>query len=378
MKFSADIRELKKAIDTAIAAVSARPTNPVLTNFLLVAEENLITLTGFDLSLGIRALANADVEEMGKVCIPARLLKEIVGHLPDGRLVFSCDENGALATISTLSGSYELHGMSAEDYPAMPTIEDETEMTLRPDELREALGAVLYAASTDETKQILVGVNFTQGENGLDLATTDGHRLAVAETCNGAANVETVTIPANALGQVAKALAGKEDPIEIAVGSSKKGFAASAQFCLSDVEIYTRVLDGAYPAYRQLLPKDFSMTVTADRKALLTALGRAKVIADRKNNIVKLSIDKASASLQISVDATDVGSCKESMKLGPIVSEDEELIIAFNVKYLVEALGALRTSEVQIQFNSPTSPAVISPIGGEASCHLVMPVQIRD
>ena len=211
------------------------------------------------------------------------------------------------------------------------------------------------------------------GQHGLEFAATDGHRLAVVETMDDdATGIECgVTIPATALRELERALAklSGDQTIGLCFDDSQ------IIFNLGDQQITSRVLDGSYPAYRQLIPQQFSTQIAADRRQLLSALERIAVIADRKNNIVKFTIGEKSQTLALSVDAADVGSGKESLG---IQLTGESLIIAFNVRYVMESLRNLSSTEVTMQCNTPTSPVIITPLGGTKMTHLVMPVQIRD
>jgi DNA polymerase-3 subunit beta len=180
-----------------------------------------------------------------------------------------------------------------------------------------------------------------------------------------------VTIPANALRELERALAkmNGDEAVKLHFDDSQ------VVFEMDDQRITSRKLDGTYPAYRQLIPQQFATQMTVDRRQLLSTLERIAVIADRKNNIVKFTIDEKSQTLALSVDAADVGSGKESLN---IQLTGNGLTIAFNVRYVMESLRNLPSTEVQLQLNTPTSPVIITPLGGTKMTHLVMPVQIRD
>jgi DNA polymerase-3 subunit beta len=180
-----------------------------------------------------------------------------------------------------------------------------------------------------------------------------------------------VTIPANALRELERTIAKRDgdDAVNLHFDDSQ------VVFEIDDQRVTSRKLEGSYPAYRQLIPQQFETQVSVDRRQLLSTLERIAVIADRKNNIVKFTLDHNSQTLALSVDAADVGSGKESIG---VQLTGNAITIAFNVKYIMDSLRNLQSTEVQLQLNTPTSPVIVTPLGGTKMIHLVMPVQIRD
>jgi DNA polymerase-3 subunit beta len=364
-------------------AVSSRPSHPVLANVLLVADESTqqVKLCAFDLSLGIQTSFPAQVEEGGRLTLPAKLLTDIVARLPEGEITLEAEvdetdsDASGLVTLTCSTGRYQVRGMSAEEFPELPVIEDGEAVNLLAEGLIDGLKGSLFAASTDESKQVLTGVHLTIQADGLEFASTDGHRLAVVQTTEEEAPTleeDTkldVTLPSRALQELIKMLERQTgDRVSV------KFDASQAVFEWTDQRLTSRLLEGQYPNYRQLLPKSFARQMTVERRLLLGTLERIAVLADQRNNIVKLSLDSTAQELSLSVDAQDVGSGKETI---PAQITGDNLEIAFNVKYLMDGLKAITTTEVQVQMNSPTSPAIVSPVGGLKMTYLVMPVQIR-
>jgi DNA polymerase-3 subunit beta len=364
-------------------AVSSRPSHPVLANVLLVADESTqqVKLCAFDLSLGIQTSFPAQVEEGGRLTLPAKLLNDIVARLPEGEITLEAEvdetdsDASGLVTLTCSTGRYQVRGMSAEEFPELPVIEDGEAVNLLAEGLIDGLKGSLFAASTDESKQVLTGVHLTIQADGLEFASTDGHRLAVVQTTEEEAPTleeDTkldVTLPSRALQELIKMLERQTgDRVSV------KFDASQAVFEWTDQRLTSRLLEGQYPNYRQLLPKSFARQMTVERRLLLGTLERIAVLADQRNNIVKLSLDSTAQELSLSVDAQDVGSGKETI---PAQITGDNLEIAFNVKYLMDGLKAITTTEVQVQMNSPTSPAIVSPVGGLKMTYLVMPVQIR-
>ena len=384
MKVVCSQSELNAALQLVSRAVATRPTHPVLANVLLTADAGTdrLSLTGFDLNLGIQTSLAASVETSGAITLPARLLGEIVSRLAsDSPLTLTTEESGEQVQLNSLSGSYQMRGMPADDYPDLPMVESGLTLKLQASGLVQALKGTLFASSGDEAKQLLTGVHLSFTDTNLEAAATDGHRLAVlqvndalqaaAEGTEGESAAFAVTLPARSLREVERLVAGwrSEDPISLFCDRGQVVFLAADQMVTS------RTLEGTYPNYRQLIPDGFSRTLTMDRRALVGALERIAVLADQHNNVVKFSSQPESGVVLISADAQDVGSGSES--LAADLSGDA-IQIAFNVRYMLDGLKAMAGDRVVLHCNAPTTPAVLRPMeDGDGFTYLVMPVQIR-
>lgn len=359
-------------------AVPSRPTHPVLANVLLQADaqKGQVSLTAFDLSLGIRTTFPAQVETGGAITLPAKLLNDIVARLPQGEITLEDEATEApfCATITSSCGRYQVHGMGVEDFPELPVVESEA-LYLQAESLLEGIKGSLLAASVEETKQILSGVHLSVSQDTLEFAATDGHRLAVVQTANENLDEELpeleVTIPARAMRELERMLGmlNSNESLSLNIDRGQIIFEWAQQ------RLTSRTLEGQYPAYRQLIPRQFEREVTLDRRQLLSALERIAVLADQKNNIVKFSIDSDRQELALSVNAQDVGSGRELLSAQ---ISGESLDIAFNIKYLMEGIKAIGTYDLQMQLNAALSPVILTPLGGLKMTYLIMPVQIRN
>lgn len=379
MKFICSQTDLNTHLSLVSRAIPSRPSHPVLANVLVVADADRqqVKLTGFDLSLGVQTSFAAQVEEGGTLTLPAKLLGDIVSRLPDSEITISSED--ALATLTYKGGRYQMRGMEATEFPELPSLEDGKEASLAAEALIDGLRGSLFSTSGDETKQVLTGVHLTVEADGLEFAATDGHRLAVVRTIDGEAADATkaseaagfdVTVPGKALRELERMLQMHASTESIAVRFDQ----GQVVFTLANQRLTSRLLEGQYPNYRQLIPRQFSRQMTVDRRLFTSSLERIAVLADQKNSIVKLNLDSAGQELVLSVDAQDVGSGREAVA-AQISGEDLE--IAFNVKYLLEGLKAVNTTEIQMQFNTATSPSILTPLGGLKMTYLVMPVQVR-
>ncbi len=384
MEIVCNQNEFNYAIQLVSKAVSSRPTHPILANLLLTADQgtNKISLTGFDLNLGIQTSFEATVKQSGAITIPSKLLSEIVNKLPSETPVsLDVDENSDNILIKSDRGSFNLKGIPSDDYPNLPFVESGTSLNIDPSSFLQALKLTLFASSNDESKQLLTGVNFTFNLKYLESAATDGHRLAVflvdnkenyEDKENNLHNEEnlSVTIPTRSLREIEKlvSLSSSENSIKLFYDKGQVVFISSSQI------ITTRTLEGSYPKYPQLIPDTFSKLFKFNTKQLIEALERIAILADQQSSVVKIKLDQKDLAL-ISADAQDIGNANE---LVPVSFDFDQFDIAFNVRYLLEGLKVISSKNVIFKCNHPTTPAVLIPEDNINSfTYLVMPVQVR-
>jgi DNA polymerase III subunit beta len=387
MKFVCTQHDLNVNLALVSRAVSTRPTHPVLANIKLEAttSPDCIQLTGFDLSLGIQTNFSATVEEEGILTLPAKLLNDIVAKLPSGDITLDDEAGENLVTITSASGRYQVRGMSAEEFPELPSIEQGETNQLSATAFIDGLKGSLIACSQDESKQVLTGVYLKVESDRLEFAATDGHRLGIVEVYpNSSAAGESdqedpdpvktgsfeVTVPAKALRELEKMLGSGQEGDRLGLQLEQ----GQVVFGWGDRKLTTRTLEGKYPDYRLLIPRQFQRQITLDRKQILSALERIAVLADQ-SNLVKFSIDGTSQSIALSVESQDRGSGRESLTAQ---ISGENLDIAFNIKYLMDGLKTLITQEITISLNGPLEPVILTPLGGVKMTYLVMPVQLRN
>jgi len=384
MKFVCTQHDLNINLALVSRAVSTRPTHPVLANIKIeaTADPDRIRLTGFDLSLGIQTSFAAQVGEEGTLTLPAKLLNDIVAKLPCGEISLDDEAGENLVTITSASGRYQVRGMSAEEFPELPSIEQGETNQLSAAAFIDGLKGSLIACSQDESKQVLTGVYLKVEPERLEFAATDGHRLGIVEvyptesqtTQIAAASAQKgsfeVTVPAKALRELEKMLGAIPEGDRLGLQLEQ----GQVVFGWGDRKLTTRTLEGKYPDYRLLIPRQFQRQITVDRKQLLIALERIAVLSDQ-SNLVKFSIDSIKQSLELSVESQDRGSGRESLTAQ---ISGTNLDIAFNIKYLMDGLKTLPTQEITLSLNGPLEPAILTPLGGINMTYLVMPVQLRN
>lgn len=367
MSFVASSSEFTFAVALANQAVSNRPTHPVLGNLMLIAdkETQTVTVSGFDLSLGIRYVLKAEVEENIQTTLPSKLLTNILQKLPDEQIKLAeAGEN--LFTLTNSTGSYSLRGMSVDEFPELEVdAEFETSATLPASDFVDMVRRSLYAASTDETKQVLTSLHLAMGD-WVEAAATDGHRLSRIRIDVDSEGENSVNIPGRACAELIKVI-DKVKATELSLHFDNSFLVAK----IGEQRVLTRLIEGQYPNYNQLIPQQFAWEMSADKQQMVTVLERVAIMADQANGLIVL--DCKGDLLTIQVDAKDVGSGVEQITC----KTEADMKAAFNVKYLVQAIKAIPGERVAIRGNSPTSPFVIQAPTNETTVGLVMPVQIR-
>jgi DNA polymerase-3 subunit beta len=374
MKLTCSQAELNQALALVSRAISSRPSHLILSTVLLSADATTgqLTLTGYDLALALQATIPASVETSGTTALPAHLLGGIVARLANDSPI-TLHAAGEQATITSLTGSYQLSAANPNDYPDLPAATGDS-LSVDTDALARAIRATAFCASTEESKKIITGVYLLLSSHGLECAATDGHRLAVFVVTDDGETADTgqpgITIPARSIRELERLI------------SSSPG--AALTLChhggqlvatCGDQRLISRTLDGTYPNYHQLIPSSFSHSLKLDRRGFSQALERVAVLADQQNNVVKLRSDPEAGTVTILADARDVGRGSESL---PVVTEGEPIEIAFDVRYLLDGLKAMTSDKVLLHCNAPTTPAVLEPSGDENDfTYLVMPIQIR-
>ena len=393
MKFICQQAELNSSLSLVSRAVPSRPTHLVLGNVLLKADRDSqrVLLTAFDLSLGIQTSFAALVEVGGEITLPAKLTLDIVSRLPEGEITLEdigredsdMESDSLTITLTSASGRYQVRGMNSEEFPDLPKATG-IALHLPVEVLKEGLRGSLFATSSDETKQVLTGVHLTMQQDSLEFAATDGHRLAVVETTllkkaeagDEVANSEDLeelelTLPARALRELERMLSMGQGSETVALQFEK----GQIVFQAGEHRLTSRTLEGRYPAYGQLIPDQFQRQITLDRKKLLSAVERIAVLADQLFCTIALEVDSGKGNINISINSQKKGKGRETLFCEV---SGTDITIGFNVKYLIEGLKALGTSNILMQANEPNTPVILRPLGETKMTYLIMPTVISN
>jgi DNA polymerase-3 subunit beta len=307
------------------------------------------------------------VKTPGKLTLPAKPLSELVSKLPNSDIELDTDMTSGQAKVTCGNSTYTLCSLPATDFPPLPTV-DEGEMpaTVPSGLLAAAIRQTIFAASADATKSVLGGVHWTWAGDKLELAATDGYRLAVRTLHVPAFGADmSMTVPSRILSEVARLLPAGDDPVRIAKTDSNQ-----VVFALERKFLSSRLLEGKYPDYHRIIPSTFERRLLVRRGDLLTALERAVILASDRSNIVKLHL--AAETVTITADTPEVG---QGVEIVAATLEGEGLEINFNAKYMIEALKAFDCDTVQFDLGGAINPAVLRTPGDEDFTCLLMPIR---
>ncbi len=363
MKFRCERDELGEAFATAGRAASGRTgTLPVLSGVRLLLHGDDLELTGTDLELTIQVRRSVRGEADGTVVLPARLVADIVRALPAGSVTVEVD--GDEARISADRAQFSVRPMATEDYPRISG-PAEHRVTLPAAAFGDALRQVVRAASTDESRPILTGVLFTTEDGALRLVATDSYRLAVRDLAGVSvlAADQKVLVPSRALSELARVLPSTGD-VTLRLGERE------ATFEVGDATLTTRLIEGEFPNYRQLIPSAYPNRVTVAREALLDGIRRVKLLA-RDATPIRLGLTKE--NLDLTAVAQDVGNAAESLDAQ---YDGDEMTVAFNPDYLSAGVEAVLGDDVQLETLDALKPAVLRAPGDPAFLYLLMPVRV--
>jgi DNA polymerase-3 subunit beta len=370
MKATVASSALSSALGLVARAVSPRSTLPVLANVLLETTDSGLKVTATNLDLTISATVPATVVEDGRTTAPARLLTEYVSSLSDAPCTMELDPATQVLKLSCGVHRANLHGIDAMEFPPLPRQEAASTIEVDSFALQGAITQTVMAASADEASPVLTGTLLQIEAGRLTLAATDRHRLAVKTLqLEGAADMAPVSVivPARHLNEVARAINPNRPTVGIAFSEGRN----QVFFTLKDVEISSRLIEGAYPNYAQVIPASTATTVSLPTAALLREARTAAVLARDAANPVRMHVGEGTLTLR--AQTAEVGD--DEAPLSATVQGDD-VQIAFNARYVLDALSVLDSDEVQLSFNGALHPGVIRPAGRDDYLCIIMPVRV--
>ena len=369
MKLSVMQENLARGLSVVSRAVSNRSTLPVLANVLLKTEDAGLKLTATNLEIGITYWVPGKIETDGATTVPAKLLTDLVNSLPAGDRVDL--ELQAGDVLHLRCGRFESHikGIDADEFPAIGAAGERPTTRIAQNVLRRALAETAFAAASDEARPILTGVLAKFEGDQLTLAAADNYRIAVKTIPILDAVPETsVVVPARALNELARILADVEDPVEVVLAGGRN----QILFHLDGIDLVSRLIDGQFPNYQQVVPQSHTTRAILDREELLRAVRPAALIAHESANIVKLQVNTESEpGITVSANA-EVGDHVGQVEAAV---EGNGTTIAFNARYLADVLTNVTADQFALELNGPLSPGVFKPVGDDHYIHVVMPVR---
>ncbi|MBU0678773.1 MAG: DNA polymerase III subunit beta [Verrucomicrobia bacterium] len=348
MKFTVNKELILEALQKVQAIVNPRTTLPILSNVLFQSDGKKLTLSATDLEVSVRTSIDAKVDKAGGTTLPARRLLSIVRELPSAEIEVDTDEKD-IASIKCGPSFFKLVGISEDEFPPPPKFEGGKSYKMEQGVFKEMLQKTGYAASTDETRYILNGVLLSfQGEK-LIVVATDGRRLALVEQ-----EVEfpkksegDLVVPSKTVNELIRTL-GDEGELTIQATENQVAFE------FDDILIISKLIEGTFPNFRQVIPAQCEERVTIEREILFTALKRAALLTNDQSNSVKLLF--TSNKLQIVTETPDVGESKETI---PVKFSGKDVSVAFNPEFMMDPLKCLQSDEIHIEMTDELSPGVI-------------------
>jgi DNA polymerase-3 subunit beta len=366
MRLTITRENLQRGLGAVAGSIPTRTTLPVLSNLLIEAVDGAMRLSGTDLDTAVTVQVPAEVAEPGAITAPAKKLQEIARELP---AAVEISTQGDTITISSGRSRFRLNGLPRDEFPIFPAVSFDESWKLSGKELSQLIQHVSFAASTEETRPILNGVLWQLAEREMRMVATNGHRLAKMTL-----PLEGDHLPAGdlivhprALQQVMR-LCEAEEMVEIARSDNHLGFRSET------VQVYTRLIEGPYPNYEQVIPRDNDKEMMVDKTAFISAIRRMAIVASDQTHRIRLSL--GGPMLRFSVQTPDLGEATEEL---PVDYSGEPLEVGFNAQYLLELLRYMPTAEVKMRFKAPERAATLEPVGNEDTpdylC-LVMPLRL--
>ena len=378
MKITCKQQDLSRGLTAVSHAVSSRSTLPILSNILLATDQGRLKLAATNLEIGINCWVDAQIHEEGTTTVPAKLLTDLVSGLPQAPVDISVAEDTNLLTIKSLGSIANIKGMDASEFPLIPSAEGgEPPVLLDAVLLKEMIAEVAFAAADDDSRPVFTGVQVQVNEEKITFAAADAFRLAVrvAPLPGDDHPRGDILVPARTLTELARILPA-EGPVEMIVTPNR----SQVLFHTPQLDLVSRLIDGTFPNFRQIIPKEHATRAVVETKLFAEAVKRAALFARDSSNITRVKINPGEndglepGALTVEATAEDLGDNTSTVNAAV---DGPELQIIFNVKYLADVLAVIGTPEVALEANGATKPGVIKPVGASDYTYVIMPMHIN-
>ena len=367
MKFSCEKLVLQNAIATASRAASGKSSIPALEGLLFVCEKETLTVTGYNMQIGIRTRFACDTEENGQLVLNARLFGDIVRRMPDDTVTLVSDEKLSVK-LHCGDADFEITGLPAEDFPELPEVEEKNSFSLPEKTMRAMIQQTCFAVSTNEARPVHMGSLFEVGGGALTVVSVDGFRLALRrEKLESGSGVFSFVAPGTALSEVEKVCEDVDEPVSVTLGDRH------ILFEIGETQLICRRLEGEFLDYKNAIPRKNPISVTVDAKTMMESLDRVSVVISEK---LKSPVRCVFGNNKVTFSAkTANGEAKDVCRVD---GDGRELEIGFNNRYLTEALRYAPADTLRLELNSGISPAILVPVdGGESFLYMVLPVRLK-
>ncbi|MFH1546848.1 MAG: DNA polymerase III subunit beta [Patescibacteria group bacterium] len=366
MLLSCEQKDLLAALATVSKAVNLNSTLPVLNNILLKAENKKLSFAATNLEIAITTSIRAEIKNEGSLTVPARLFTNYVGLLADGKVELKNSE-GLDLQISAAKSKTRIKGISADEFPLIPQVKKEVSLTLPASDFLEAINQVAFAAARDMVRPVLAGAHLRANKKEVRLAATDSYRLSekILKSATAPEKEISIIIPTRTVQELARILEKGKETVTLDISANQ------VLFLYKNVELASRLIEGSYPDYEQIIPKKHITTVSVKTEELTTAVKRVNLFA-KDSHSVKLEIS-ADKKLKILSDATQIG--EEQAEVSATIAGSENAV-ALNANYLLEALSSISSKDLEIELGEKMVPAVLRPAKSRDYLHLIMPLKV--
>lgn len=377
MKFTIKRNAFIKKLTDVQRAISSKTAIEILTGLKITATENSITLTGSDSDISIENEISTDdsnyellIDEPGSIVLPARFFSEIIKRLPENTFTINVNDHFQ-ATITSGQTEYQVNGVDADNYPHLPEIDTNEQLTIPADIMKQVINQTVIAVSTQESRPLLTGVHLTIKDGELHAVATDSHRLSQRKVkLSGAEKIDyDIIVPGRSLIELSRMIADSTGSLEIQIAENQ------ILFNFDNTAFYSRLLEGMYPDTDRLIPQSSETEIELNAVSLLHAIERASLLShEGRNNVVKLSLNSENQTAVLSSNSPEVGNIEEELQFDKLIGNDIE--ISFNPDYMKAALQAFGQAEVRLSLTLPLRPFTLMPTeDSEDFIQLITPVR---
>ncbi|RJP53497.1 MAG: DNA polymerase III subunit beta [Anaerolineaceae bacterium] len=376
MKVTVLQENLARGLSIVSRAVSPRSTLPVLSNILVATDEGRLRLSATNLELGITCWIAARIDEEGSTTVPSRTFSDLVSAMPNDQVQMTLDVKTQNLHVKGGASNNDIKCIDSQEFPPLPTPDMEGAVQLNVADFKEMIHQVAFSASTDEARPVLMGVLMNVEKDKVTMAAADGFRLSVrkAQLSQSVSQPINVIIPARALNELARVAADGEGLIYMVVPKNR----GQVLFRVKDVEVVSQLIDGTFPDYHQIIPRSYKSRTLVSTASLLKACKQAEIFAREGSNVARLDIKESKGEMQpseVEISATSEETGKNETIVEATV-DGGSVLIAFNVKFLREALEVIKTPNVALETSAANAPGVVRPVGDDDFLHVIMPMHL--
>lgn len=375
MKLSVLQENLAHGLSIVSRAVSPRSTLPVLANVLVATDEGRLRLSATNLELGITCWIGTKIDEEGSTTVPARTFTDLVATLPNDRVNMTLNVRNQTLNVRCGASNTDIKGIDAQEFPPMPVPDLSNGIQINVADLKEMIQQVVFAASTDEARPVLTGVQLAVTGNKVTLSAADGFRLSIrrAELSNPVSRPITAIIPARTLSELARISSDGDQTITMVLPPGR----GQVIFRLKDIELTSQLIEGTFPDLEQVVPRSYRTRTVLSTTAFLKACKQAEIFAREGSHIARINIvpggDLQPGKVEISGQSEETGFNQTEVDASV---EGPELLVAFNVRFLREVLEVIKTPDVALETTVDTSPGILRPVGEDNFLHVIMPMHL--